>query len=659
MLAKLGLGGSQPNSPSTEAGKSVKRPSLEAEKARFARLKKRYTVKSDRKFDKRFSVPDFRQPGAFSVPLAPENEMVIGEQVRSVSTPTTTEEVIAAVESTSEPAVPHRATTTRRPIHSTLIDRSVLLLDSPVLSERPPPFETTPAKVPTAPPKQKNLSVLQNTESILPQFEDPPCVRPRTTDPRRTHTGKLKKAASLSSSDSSMSPLSAIKRRFSYTPPEVGSNLFLEDMKAVSIQATRIPEFSSAYDSKVPSPTVQVTIVDQLPHQKAVSYPARLLSMNSPSRRQSLAPVAEDVETRSVNEEFLFDQEEVLSYLQNDIYHAPTSVEISSPPATASDGGLPDTPPVTKSKFSKEGRPIDPSALIDELCSEFPYLLGNEDSFSLFESEALDPDQKIREYYGLAVTPDGSSVSFSGTRPVRTEFPPSPPQSEGRPGSDLYTQAALEELAIDSDSIRSVVDAINKASSVRSSFDYSDYDETDEADDDDNASNLEEPRRPGTALSFETDVDSIFRYSAPILRTGRSSYPGLDFSKPMLARSASQASRSTFLDDGEIAEVLSEPKRGKPELPPIITTPITPGQYGPPIKRRSHLRCRGKMSSPVSAWGGLDAVKPTLAKVVEEEMVEYTPVEEGADKGWVRQRRVSRAGEWVVVEREVIQQGAI
>jgi len=257
------------------------------------------------------------------------------------------------------------------------------------------------------------------------------------------------------------------------------------------------------------------------------------------------------------------------------------------------------------------------------------------------------------------VTPDGSSVSFSGTRPVRTEFPPSPPQSEGRPGSDLYTQAALEELAMDSDSIRSVVDAINKASSCRSSFDYSDNDETEEMGDDDNSLNLEEPRRPGTALSFETDADSIFRYSAPILRTGRSAYPGLDFSKPMLARSASQASRSTFLDNDEIAEVLSEQKRVKPELAPIITTPITPGKYGPPIRRRSRLRGRGKLSSPMSARGGLDAVKPTLVKVVEEEMVQYTPVEEGADKGWLRQRRVSRAGEWVVVERELIEPGAI
>jgi hypothetical protein len=56
--------------------------------------------------------------------------------------------------------------------------------------------------------------------------------------------------------------------------------------------------------------------------------------------------------------------------------------------------------------------------------------------------------------------------------------------------------------------------------------------------------------------------------------------------------------------------------------------------------------------------GGLDAMKPTFVKVVEE-MVEDTPVEEGEEKGWIRQWRVSRVGEWVVVERELIKGGAI
>jgi hypothetical protein len=47
---------------------------------------------------------------------------------------------------------------------------------------------------------------------------------------------------------------------------------------------------------------------------------------------------------------------------------------------------------------------------------------------------------------------------------------------------------------------------------------------------------------------------------------------------------------------------------------------------------------------------------PTLVKVVEEEVVEYTPVE---GKGWIRQRRVSRGGDWIVLEREILNEGAI
>jgi hypothetical protein len=427
-------------------------------------------------------------------------------------------------------------------------------------------------------------------------------------------------------------------------------------MKAVSIQATRIPEFSSAYDSKVPSPAVHVTIVDQLPHQKAAASPTRLPSLKPSSsgiRRESLAPVAEISDTRTLNEEFLLDQSEVLSYLQNDFYQPPTITFPPRVPAFAND--LPITPPYTKPNFSRTSP--DPNAFIDDLISEFPYLLGKEDSFSVYETEPLHPHQ-TRDLYGLGLTPDGSSISSSGTRAIVPEFPPSPPRSDGRPSSEQYTQAMLDELAAESDSIRSVVDAINKASSGRSSFDYSD-DETGEFGEeleDDEVSVFES--RPGTALSFDTDADSIFKYSAPILRSGFSSYPGLEFARP-LVRTPSQATKSSFLDDGEIAQILAEHKRSKPELAPLVTTPISPGQYGPPIQRRHHLRGKGKLSSPSSARGGLDAVKPTLVKVVEEEMVEYTPVEEGEEKGWMRQRRVSRGGEWVVVERELIKGGAI
>jgi len=45
-----------------------------------------------------------------------------------------------------------------------------------------------------------------------------------------------------------------------------------------------------------------------------------------------------------------------------------------------------------------------------------------------------------------------------------------------------------------------------------------------------------------------------------------------------------------------------------------------------------------------------------MVKVVEEEMVEYTPTE---DNGWMRQRRISRDGTWIVVEREILEKGAI
>jgi hypothetical protein len=664
MLAKLRLTASPQNEPPHNPDKG-KRASLDAEKARAVRLRKRKPVKSDSQVDKRYSVPDLRQPGVFSVPPLPYKGADVSVYTRSVSMPVTTNTASPTAQSPPDPVppFPHRASTiTRREIKRTLIDRPVVLPDSPIRPERPPPFETQSP----APPKQKSLS-----------FNAGPPVgrRPRAPidpnrDPRRSSTGKLKKVGSSSPpSDSNGFPLD-VQRRFSY----LASNPMgptLEDMQAVSIHATRIPEFSSAYDSKVPSPSVQVTIVDQLPHQKAAASPTRLLSMKSAPaiRRKSLAPVAEISETRTLNEEFLLDQTEVLSYLQNDFYQPPEVTSPPRPPAIAND--VPITPPYTNPSFPRtsadENAFIDDlvsefpnllakNAFIDDLISEFPYLLGKEDSFSVFETEPLHPHQ-TRDLYGLGLTPDGSSISSSGTRAIVPEFPPSPPRSEGRPSSEQYTQAMLDELAAESDSIRSVVDAINKASSRRSSFDSSD-DETDfgEEFEDDQVSVFES--RPGTALSFETDADSIFKYSAPILRSGFSSYPGLDFARP-LVRSPSQATRSSFLDDGEIAEILAEQKRSKPELAPIVTTPISPGQYGPRIQRHHHLRGKGKLSSPSAARGGLDAVKPTLVKVVEEEMVEYTPVEEGEDKGWIRQRRVSRAGEWVVVERELIKGGAI
>lgn len=113
---------------------------------------------------------------------------------------------------------------------------------------------------------------------------------------------------------------------------------------------------------------------------------------------------------------------------------------------------------------------------------------------------------------------------------------------------------------------------------------------------------------------------------------------------PSLERNASTASRATEFEDGDvpIAEVLAEKRRSKPSLPPLIITPIAPGQYGPPIQRRHHFRGRSRISSPVSAKFGEIKPKTPLVKVVEEEIVEYTPIEEGEEKGWMKQRRVSR-----------------
>ena len=148
--------------------------------------------------------------------------------------------------------------------------------------------------------------------------------------------------------------------------------MFSEDeIKRISITATRIPDFSSAYESdKIPSPTVQVTIVDQLPHQKSTSPTHGRFSDSSRRFSQIPATIAE----RDVNEEFLLEQQEVMLYLQNTLL-GPIS-PISSPKAFASDGGLPITPPVTKPTFQQPLKPTDPADFIDEIISEFPYILG-------------------------------------------------------------------------------------------------------------------------------------------------------------------------------------------------------------------------------------------------------------------------------------------
>ena len=166
--------------------------------------------------------------------------------------------------------------------------------------------------------------------------------------------------------------------------------------------------------------------------------------------------------------------------------------------------------------------------------------------------------------------------------------------------------------------------------------------------------------RSWTSQSVDPDNDSIFNYTAPILRTGKASFPDVEFGTPIISRSASQVSRYTEFEDRNlpIAEVLAERRRSKPQLSPLVITPIVQGQYGPPIQRRHHRKGRGKLTSPAYGDGGLDAANQTLVKVVEEEIVEYTPIEEG-EKGWMRQRRISRGGDWVVVEREILERGAI
>ena len=340
-----------------------------------------------------------------------------------------------------------------------------------------------------------------------------------------------------------------------------------------------------------------------------------------------------------------------MSYLQNTLFRPQTPVE--SQKTTGPDRGLSLTPPATKPNFRQQSN--NPPDWIDEIVSEFPYLLGKDDAKSIFETQPLDLRDKS-EFYGLGLTLSALSISSSHGG-VRTEFPPSPPQSEGRQSMDYESRELMEELGLESDSMRSFVDAINRAVSSRSSFDCGDSYNDGSLNGDDESWSQFDWERPMTSHSFDPETGSTFSYTAPILRSGRASFPDVETGNYVISRSGSQVSRSSILEDDEIQEVLAE-RRSTPQLAPLVITPITQRQHGPPIQRRHHLRGKGKLSSPMSARGGLDAVKPTLVKVVEEEIVEYTPIEDG-EKGWMRQRRVSRGGDWVVVEREILRQGAI
>lgn len=427
---------------------------------------------------------------------------------------------------------------------------------------------------------------------------------------------------------------SAVKRHVSYagpsSKPSAEDGLSEEDLKGLFIQATRVPEFSLKDNPKRQSEPIQVTIVDHLPHQKRHIPPFRSSTRKSPSIPP---PILES----DINEEYLLDQTEVLLYLQNTLIRPPTPPTASSI-SIASDGGLPETPPSTKPAFPD----FETESFVESLVSEFPFLAEDDLPFSDTAPLAL----KEKSVYPSG-TPDGSSSSLELNDTRRLEFPPSPPSSERM--SKEISRAVLDELASESESMRSIVDAINRASSMRSSFDGYFYEES-------------------SILPFESDepwadersddgTEPVY-FAAPILRTGRASVVDLGAMRAELTRSPSQ---SSVFEDFEvpISQILAEKRASKAVLAPIITTPIVPGQYGPPLQRRQHLRGNKPKISPISARAGNGSgAKPTLVKVVEEEVVEYMPIEKG-EKGWMRQRRVSRGGNWVVVEKEILKKGTI
>lgn len=642
MLAKLRSGSSPPNSPETEThgvtngGSS---PTLQSQ-MRAAKLKKRKPAKSISQIDKCASTPESCLQNTPVASTPPKD----GDRTQTKPAVVPPKPNDATLSMGNSPTLGHRAfTIIRRPESFPSVNRHTSLqnIDSASTSKKTQKKETNKnqadRRLPGDTRGRKHSSRSRNSSA----------------DNHRASTYKLKKSPREP-------PSSAMRRRFSYTPPSPQNKPFEdslaeEELKNLSIMATRIPDFSSAYESKNPSSSIQVTVVDQLPHQTSTS-PTRTRS----SIPRPISQIPPTIEERDVNEEFLLDQQEVMSYLQNTLLRL--SSPAASPRTLVSDGGLPMTPPGTTSKPLQSDQPVAPD-LIDKMISEFPYLLGEDDAKSIFQTEPLHLQGKS-ELYGLGSTPSTSSLSSSAAH-IRTEFPPSPPQSEGRRSLD-DSRVLMEELGLESDSMRSVVDAINRAVSSSSSLNYMDgcdnesISEESVCDGGESTSVTLNGERPWTFETIDADDDSVYNFTSPILRTGRASFAGVQYRNPALSRSASQVSKIAVVEDSDvpISEVLAERRRCKPELAPLVITPIVPGQYGPPIKRRQHLRGKGRLSSPMSARGGLDAVRPSLVKVVEEEVVEYTPIEEG-EKGWIRQRRVSRGGDWIVVEREILKQGAI
>ena len=448
--------------------------------------------------------------------------------------------------------------------------------------------------------------------NIRRSVSDVPCSRA----PRKL-------AKKTPSENPTMSPFWALKRRFSCGPAsseKIETEVTEEDLKRLSITATRRPDFSS--ESTEHSQPVQVVIVDHLPHQQ--SSPRLPLS-----RRRSSVPST--IPESELNEDFLDEQEEVLSYLHSTLFLSPAE---NSPKSATSDGGLPQTPPITLPKRNPSFTSSSAS-FVGSIKLEFPYLLGDQNDS--VETPPLCP--RPAPLYGLGLAPTSANLSH-----FNTNFPSSPPQSVGR-GSTDETNFILDELASESRSMKSVVDAINNACTPRTSFDYTDDGSIYELDDTESYILPSDRQLPFSSQRDdvlkepfrEDDNDSIYSFAAPILRNGR-------FCQSALSRSSSISTEFDITDQ-------NAGKSHKPQLPPLITT-ISNGNYGPSLKRRSHVRGKRSASSPMSA-----TVHPTLVKVVEEEMVEYTPIED--DKGWMRQRRISRDGQWVVVEREILEKGLI
>jgi hypothetical protein len=594
------------------------------------RLQKRKPTKAGQVLDRRVSVPNFPT----SEVLAPPTRYVSRNEsakfnVSNASAKAPERHVVTRASTVAPDRRSLSAIDSRRPV----VDISPVAPIPRTIERRTTVAPPNPAST-DKPQPHRHASIVYPDGKPLKIYD----LHRASTDftsslPRRL----IKKPKPRDSHDPTMSPFSAMKRRFSYstTSENLLNNISEEEMKKISIQATRIPDFSSSQESsKIPSPAVKVTVVDRLPHQQPISRSRAPASMPTIQSRQNapgqnIPPIPE----LAVNEEYLEEQEEVLSYLHNTLFSPPSPVPSPRSTISESDSGLPRTPTKQSEEMSKSAS----SDFLGSMMSEYPYLYP----YLVDQDNAGTPPLIPKSGWIEPLTPPASSSSLHLVREV-IEFPPSPPPSDGRHSREEYSRAVLEELASESESMKSVVDAINKASSPRSSFDS-------RSDNEEDGYFYVDEDSPETYLSHYNDDQC--EWNSPMLRSGKPSFSGQAL-EPILSRSASCVSNATvFGDDGSIADVLAERRKRKPQLTPLVIAPIAPGQYGAPLQRRKHIRGVVK-KSPSSA------VPLTPVKVVEEEIVEYTPIEDGA-KGWMRQRRVSRGGDWIVLEREILKRGAI